>query len=103
MQWELLFFGGHSFIGLTRSSFFASQQTPFLNWPSYSCLGIHVAGMDAWFAAGYIFKLFKKYEKTASVGVMECLSAMAVNGEDGDLLQYRTKWIELISELWRFV
>jgi hypothetical protein len=50
------------------------------------------------YAAGYVpYKLLKKYEKTDSVGVMECLTAMAVNGEEGDLLQYTTKWIEIVN------
>ena len=34
---------------------------------------------------------------TDLVGVVGCLSAMVVNGEEGDLLQYKTKWVELVN------
>ena len=50
-------------------------------------------------AAGYIpFKLLKKYEaKSKVVGVIECLSAMAVNGEESSLFEYTRKWIHLVN------
>lgn len=54
------------------------------------------------YVAGYVpFKLLNQYEKNLSSesadGIIECLSAMAVNGEESDLLQYTTKWIDLVN------
>lgn len=53
------------------------------------------------YAAGYVpFKLLKKYEMKRSeeaVSVVECLSAMAINGEESNLLDYTRKWIALIN------
>ncbi len=52
------------------------------------------------YVAGYIpFKLLNRYENDISLsdGIIECLSAMAVNGEDGSLLEYTTKWIGLVN------
>lgn len=54
------------------------------------------------YAAGYIpFKLLNQYEKNLSSqttdGIIECLSTMAVNGEESTLLEYTTKWIELVN------
>lgn len=52
--------------------------------------------------AGYVpFKLLTRYEKDLSskstVGIIECLSAMAVNGEESSLLEYTRKWIHLVN------
>ncbi len=52
------------------------------------------------YVAGYIpFKLLNRYENdiSSSDGIIECLSAMAVTGEDGSLLEYTTKWIGLVN------
>ena len=53
------------------------------------------------YAAGYIpFKLLKYYETKSSestVGIIECLSALAVNGEESSLLEYTRKWIWLLN------
>ena len=55
------------------------------------------------FAAGYIpFKLLKKYEKALesvpeSANIVDCLLAMAVNGEESSFLEYTTKWMELVN------
>ena len=53
------------------------------------------------YAAGYVpFKLLKKYEKGSSdmaVSAVECLSAMAINGEESSLLEYTTQWTALVN------
>ena len=53
------------------------------------------------YIAGYVpFKLLKWYEKSKaveSVSVVECLSGMAVNGEESDAIAYTSKWIELVN------
>ncbi len=53
------------------------------------------------YVAGYVpFKLLLQYEKSKAaeaVSVVECLSGMAVNGEESDALAYTSKWIELIN------
>lgn len=54
------------------------------------------------YVAGYVpFKLLTRYEKDLSskstVGIIECLSAMAVNGEESSLLEYTRKWIHLVN------
>lgn len=58
------------------------------------------------YAAGYVpFKLLKKYEKMIissssqvdTVGIIECLSTMAVNGEESDMLEYTAKWTRLVN------
>lgn len=54
------------------------------------------------YVAGYVpFKLLKRYEKDLSlestVGIIECLSAMAVNGEESSLLEYTRKWTHLVN------
>ena len=42
------------------------------------------------YAAGYVpFKLLKKYEKSPSGCIIECLSTMAVDGEESSLLDYK--------------
>ena len=53
------------------------------------------------YAAGYVpFKLLKKYEKSSSdvaVSAVECLSSMAINGEESSLLEYTTQWTTLVN------
>ena len=54
------------------------------------------------YAAGFVpFKLLKKYEDKCStssdLSIIECLSSMAVNGEESDFLSYTTKWSLLID------
>ena len=54
------------------------------------------------YACGYIpFKLLNQYEKNLSSeltdGIIECLSSMAINGEESTLFEYTTKWIELVN------
>ena len=53
------------------------------------------------YVAGYVpFKLISKYEKSKaaeSVNIIECLSAMAVNGEEVDAMEYTSKWIDLVN------
>ena len=53
------------------------------------------------YAAGYVsFKLLKKYEKASSdfaVSAVECLSAMAIDGEESSLLEYTTRWTALVN------
>lgn len=53
------------------------------------------------YVAGYIpYKLLKRYEKnpsTNSAGIIECLSAMAVNGDESDCLTYTTHWISCVN------
>jgi hypothetical protein len=53
------------------------------------------------YIAGYVpFKLLRKYEKSKaaeSVNIIECLSAMAVNGEESDAMEYTSKWIDLVN------
>ena len=48
------------------------------------------------YAAGYIpFKLLKKYEKSFSdlaISAVECLSTMAINGDESSLLEYTRSW-----------
>lgn len=46
------------------------------------------------------FKLLLKYEKSKAaeaVNVIECLSGMAVNGEECDAMEYTSKWIDLVN------
>ncbi len=54
------------------------------------------------YAAGYVpFKLLNQYEKSlaseSTVGIIECLAAMAVNGEESTVLEYTRKWIDLVN------
>ena len=53
------------------------------------------------YAAGYVpFKLLKKKKKGSSdmaVSAVECLSAMAINGEESSLLEYTTRWTALVN------
>lgn len=53
------------------------------------------------YAAEYVpFKLLKKHEKCSSVEAVqfvECLTSMAVNGEESDLMQYTRNWTCLIN------
>ena len=48
------------------------------------------------YAAGYVpFKLLKQHEKSSSVEAVhfvECLTGMAVNGEESDLMEYTRNW-----------
>ena len=53
------------------------------------------------YEAGFIpFKLLKRYEKSSSVdavGFVECLSSLAVDGEESSLLEYTMKWTRLVN------
>ena len=53
------------------------------------------------YAAGYIpFVLMKKYQKScsmASVSIVECLSSMAVNGDESNFLEYTRDWLVKIN------
>ena len=53
------------------------------------------------YAAGYVpFKLLKKYENDSSdlaISAVECLSGMAINGEESSLLEYTTRWTSLVN------
>ena len=55
------------------------------------------------YAAGYVpLKLLQQYEKSLDLeettsGKTECLSAMAVNGEESTLLDHTRKWIDLVN------
>ena len=49
------------------------------------------------YAAGYVaLKLLKKYERTIPEFV-ECLSTMAVDGDDSSLLEYTSKWTRQVN------
>ena len=53
------------------------------------------------YAAGYVpLKLLRDKEdiSTQSPGAVECLTAMAVNGEESSLLEYTRNWIFLINK-----
>lgn len=46
------------------------------------------------------FKLLKKHEKGSSVEAVqfvECLTSMAVNGEESDLMEYTRNWTCLVN------
>ena len=49
------------------------------------------------YAAGFVsYSLMKKHERNVtekSASIVECLSNMAVNGEEGSFLDYTTQWI----------
>ena len=52
------------------------------------------------YAAGYVpFKLLKRHEKnlTSSNGTIECLSSMAIDGDESNLLEYTTKWTKTVN------
>ena len=53
------------------------------------------------YAARYVpFKLLKQYERSLypkSVSMIECLSAMAINGDESNFLEYTTKWIGIVN------
>ena len=53
------------------------------------------------YAAGFVPLKLKKYEEKCStsrdLSIIECLSSMAVNGEESDFLSYTTKWSLLID------
>ena len=53
------------------------------------------------YAAGYVpHKLLKKYGSHSSLIshlYVECLSSMAVNGEESSLMEYTSKWISLCN------
>ena len=53
------------------------------------------------YAAGYVpMVLMRRHEKSSSeksVSFVECLSSMAVDGEDSTLLEYTTNWISTIN------
>ena len=53
------------------------------------------------YAAGYVpFKLLKKHEKGSSVEAVqfvECLTSLAVNGEESDLMEYTRNWTCLVN------
>ena len=54
------------------------------------------------YAAGYVpFKLLNQYEKNlaseSTDGIIECLTAMAVNGEESNILEYTRKWIHVVN------
>ena len=52
-------------------------------------------------AVGYVpFKLLKRYEKQSSpraISYAECLSQMAVNGDESDLVSYSREWTRLCN------
>ena len=51
------------------------------------------------YVAGYVpYKLMIQYKRSTSneiVNVVECLSGMAVNGDESDLLAYTSKWMDI--------
>ena len=51
--------------------------------------------------AGFVpFKLLKRYEKSSSedaVVFVECLSSLAVDGDESSLLEYTMKWTRLVN------
>ena len=53
------------------------------------------------YAAGFVpFKLLKWYEKSSTVDAVcftECLSSLAVDGDESSLLEYTTKWTRLVN------
>ena len=53
------------------------------------------------YAAGFVpFKLLKRYEKSSSVDAVsftECLSSLAVDGDESSLLEYTMKWTRLVN------
>lgn len=53
------------------------------------------------YVAGYVpYKMLKRYEKNPSMnsaGVIECLSAMAVNGDESGFFEYTTQWIARVN------
>lgn len=53
------------------------------------------------YVAGFVpFKLLKRYEKSSSadaVMFVECLSSLAVDGDESSLLEYTTKWTRLVN------
>ena len=50
------------------------------------------------YAAGYVpMSLLKKHEKSESVEFVECLSKMAVNGDESSLLSYTLEWSRAIN------
>ena len=55
------------------------------------------------YAAGFVpFKLLKRYEKSSTMDVVcftdhECLSSLAVNGDESSLLEYTAKWTRLVN------
>ena len=41
------------------------------------------------------FKLLRKYERSKvaeAIDIIECLSSMAINGEESDEIEYTSKW-----------
>ena len=55
-------------------------------------------------ASGYVpYSLMKKYEKNEknvtekSASFVECLSSMAINGEEGSFLEYTTEWVSEVN------
>ena len=47
------------------------------------------------------FKLLKKHKKGSSVEAMqfvECLTSMALNGEENDLMEYTRNWTCLVNQ-----
>ena len=53
------------------------------------------------YAAGFVsYSLMKKHERKVtekSASIVECLSNMAVNGEEGSFLDYTTQWISKVN------
>lgn len=54
------------------------------------------------YAAGYVpFALLKKHERQRSepsAFFVECLSGMAINGEESSLLEYTTEWVHRVNK-----
>ena len=53
------------------------------------------------YASGYVpYSLMKKYEKNVtekSASFVECLSSMAITGEEGSFLEYTTEWVSKVN------
>ena len=53
------------------------------------------------YVAGFVpFKLLKRYEKSSSADAavfVECLSSLAVDGDESSLLEYTMKWTRLVN------
>ena len=53
------------------------------------------------YTSGYVpYSLMKRYERNVtekSASFVECLSSMAVNGEEGSFLEYTTQWVSKVN------
>ena len=48
----------------------------------------------------FLLKLLKRYEKSSAVDAVcftECLSSLAVDGDESSLLEYTMKWTRLVN------